>query len=153
MWSCLINFYHWSAPRRKSIHFLMARSTLPVWLGRWPMNIPVWVKVLVCRWVGNTAKDRCTGSRSVNQHEMTQLLLLLPITIITVRLLLVPGVMQLESNRFSVGKVSPLEIACFSLSSASRADLLYQSVHWITTKVSSDKSLVIVTLFSQFHIT
>jgi len=38
----------------------------------------------------------------------------------------VPGVMQFESNRFSVGKVSPLEIACFSLSSASRADLSNQ---------------------------
>lgn len=35
----------------------------------------------------------------------------------------VPGVMQLESNRFSVGRVSPLEMARFSFSSASRADL------------------------------
>jgi len=39
-----------------------------------------------------------------------------------------PGVMQLESNRFSVGKVSPFEMACFSLSSASRADLFNQNV-------------------------
>ena len=37
--------------------------------------------------------------------------------------------MQLESNRFSVGKVSPLEIACFSLSSASRADLFKINCH------------------------
>jgi len=35
----------------------------------------------------------------------------------------VPGVIQLESNRFSVGRVSPLEMARFSFSSASRADL------------------------------
>lgn len=43
-------------------------------------------------------------------------------------LLTIPGVMQLESKRFSEGKVSPLEIACFSLSSASRADLTNQIV-------------------------
>lgn len=35
----------------------------------------------------------------------------------------VPGVIQLESNLFSVGKTSPLEMASFSLQMASLADL------------------------------
>jgi len=59
----------------------------------------------------------------------------------------IPGVMQFESNRFSVGKISPLEIACLSRSSASRADLSHEQLHLSTPKTGCN---TLITL--RFHL-
>ena len=59
--------------------------------------------------------------------------------------------MQLESNRFSVGKVSPLETACLSLSSASRADLSYQNVTNVHGDSKHQLKHTTTSIVSNFH--
>lgn len=51
-----------------------------------------------------------------------------------VLVILIPGVMQLESNLFSVGRTSPDSLAFFSKASASRADLLQNTniIDWMS---------------------